>query len=136
MLNELVPILWTLFGVIIIGFYNGLMILDDKTPENDPKNKTIEYNWHIVGAILFTYISITAWNVWGVKYVPFVLSCFWGLFAGIVHRVGLDRPFFFVGTTAVTDRWLRNLFPKNFVLASAILKILALLISIIIIVLK
>ena len=128
----MIGIFWILFGVIALGFYNGLLLLDDKTPENDPKNKEIEDKWHIVGAIIFLYISATAWYFWGLSYVPFALSCFWSLFAGIVHRVGLNKPFFFVGTTAKTDILLRKLFPKNPETGSAILKCSVLILSLII----
>jgi hypothetical protein len=130
----MIGIIWILLGVILIGFYNGLLILDDKTSNNDIKNKQIKNKWHFVGAILFMYISFTAAFIWGFKYAPFALSCFWTIFAGIVHIVGLNRPFFFVGTTAKTDILIRKIFPKNPEIGSAILKCLSMVISILLII--
>ena len=129
----MIGIIWILVGAILLGFYNGLLLLDDKLPESDPRNKDIEEGWHAIGAAIFLYLAITAWILYGWKYVPFTLSCFWCIFAGIVHKVGLNRPFFFVGTTAKTDQLLRKLSPKKSELASGILKIGMLLASIILI---
>ena len=106
-------VIWILIGATLMGLYNGLLLLDDKTLETDPKNKEIEESWHFVGATIFIYLTVTAWVFWGIEYIPFALSSFWVLFAGIVHKVGLKRPFFFVGTTAKTDILLIKLFPKN-----------------------
>jgi hypothetical protein len=80
------------------------------------------------------YISCTAAFIWGLKYIPFALSCFWGIFAGIVHIVGLNKSFFFVGTTAKTDILIRKIFPKNPEIGSAILKCLSMVISILLII--
>lgn len=119
----IIGIVWVLIGVILLGLYNGLLLADDKTPESDPKNRDIEDGWHTIGAAIFIYLAITAWIMFGWKYIPFVLACFWSLFAGIVHRVGLDKSFFFVGTTAKTDKLLRKISSKKPQLVAAILKL-------------
>jgi len=131
----MIPIVWILISVILLGFYNGLLLKDDKLSENDPQNKKIELYWHFVGSLIFIYISLTTWYVWDIKYIPLTLSSFWGIFGGIVHKIGLNKPFFFVGTTAKTDKLIRKLFPKNPELLSGILKITLILLSILIIVL-
>lgn len=125
----MIPFIWILVGVVLLGFYSGLLLLDDKTPENDPSNKEIERDWHFVGAAIFCYLAITAWIAWGVGYAPLTLSSFWLIYAGIVHKVGLKKPFFFVGTTAKTDILLRKIFKKNPETGSAILKILVFILS-------
>ncbi len=122
-------IIWILTGVVLLGFYNGQLLLDDKTPEDDPKNKDIEKSWHFLGACIFLYLTITAWYVWGWEYIPFALSSFWTIFAAIVHKVGLNKPPFFVGTTAKTDKLIRRFFPENPEKGSAILKITTLILS-------
>jgi hypothetical protein len=129
----MIGIIWTLLAVILVGLYNGLLLADDKLPESDPTNPSLEKKWHFVGAALFCFLAGTAWWFWGIRYVPFVLSAFWVLFGGIVHIVGLRRPFFFVGTTALTDRILRKVSAKSPETVSAILKSLALIGSIFII---
>jgi hypothetical protein len=125
-----INIIWILIGVIIIAFYNALLVLDDKTLNSDTNNIKIKKMWHTVGAVLFLYVAATAWIISGFKYVPFVLSSFWLLFGGIVHVVGLKKPFFFVGTTAQTDIILRKVFSKNPELGSIIVKSLLLLSSV------
>ncbi len=127
-------IIWTLIAVILLGFYNGLLLLDDKKLESDPANKGIETKWHMVGAAIFLFISFTAWYVWGWQYIAFGLASFWCIFGGIVHRVGLNKPFFFVGTTAKTDLMIRKFFPKKPELGSAIAKIGILVLSVLIII--
>lgn len=117
-------VLWILLGVTILGLYNGLMLLDDKTDENSDKNSQIESDWHIVGAALFLYLAFTFWYAIGIQYALLAIAAFWILFAGIVHRVGLHKPFFFVGTTAKSDKLLRKWFPNNPERASAVLKLL------------
>lgn len=128
---DILAIIWVLIGVSLLGFYNALLLLDDKTPEEDPKNKKIENKWHGVGAALFIFLSITAWYNWGYEYAPLMLSSFWCLFGGIVHKVGLRKPFFFVGTTAKTDKLIREIFKKNPETGSAILKIGVMILSLI-----
>lgn len=121
----IVGIIWTLIGAILLGFYNGLLLQDDKTQENDPLNTSIEDKWHIVGAILFIYLAATGWNMYGIVYVPFILSSFWLIYAGIVHKIALKKGVFYVGTKAFTDRFLRKISSKNPELVSAILKLIA-----------
>jgi hypothetical protein len=123
-------IFWILIGVILLGFYNAQLLLDDKTPEDDPKNKNIEDSWHFIGACIFIYLAITAWYIWGIEYVPFVLSSFWVIFAAIVHKIALNKPPFFVGTTAKTDKLIRRFFPKNPEKGSMIVKVMALILSV------
>lgn len=129
----LFPIIWILIGVILLGIYNGFLLKDDKTPEDDPKNKEIETEWHVVGAIIFCYITATACLFWGIQYVLFSLSLFWTLYAGLVHMIGLKKPFFYVGTTASTDKLIRSIFPKKPELGSALTKTIVLLLSILLI---
>jgi hypothetical protein len=127
----MIGIIWVLFGVVILAYYNALLIIDNNIPDTNSENIKIKERWHFVGAILFIFISITSWYNWGFWYAPLTLSCFWALFGGIVHKVALNRPFFFVGTTAKTDRVLRKIFPNNPQKASAIIKISVLILSII-----
>ena len=115
--------IWTLIGAILLGFYNGLLLLDDKISESDPRNSKIEDEWHATGTAIFIYLAVTSGIFYGWEYIPFTLACFWSIFAGIVHKIGLDRPFFFVGTTAKTDKLLRKIAPKKPELVSTILKL-------------
>lgn len=62
-------------------------------------------NWHRAqaaqqaGVILVVAYLCGCWQI-----VPLGAAMFWLIHDGIVNRVGLDRPFFFVGTTAWIDR--------------------------------
>lgn len=119
-----------------LGVYSAYMLLDDKLPEEDPRNKMIEWTWHAVGAIVFAFLAYTFSRFIGWKYAFFVLSQFWLLFAGIIHTVALKKPFFFVGTTAATDKIIQRtavLVRLSPLLTSAILKITALILSVLII---
>ena len=129
-------IFWILLGVLLLGFYSAFMLLDDKTPENDISNKKLEEKWHFVGAAFFCYLAVSLWILFGFHYVPFCLSSFWMIFGGIIHKVALKQEFFFVGTTAKTDIFLRKLFPKNPTAGSAILKVLFFISSTIYLILK
>ena len=128
-------LLWITLGVTLLGGYSALLLKDDKTPETDLKqNLEIEKDWHFVGASLFVYIALSFWISFNGFYACFALSLFWLLYGGIVHTIGLNKPFFFVGTTAWTDKMIRKVFSKNPELLSAILKILFLVISLILII--
>lgn len=129
-------IFWTLLGISLLGLYSALMLKDDKTPETDPSNKKLENQWHFVGAAFFCYFAASLWFLFGFQYVPFCLSSFWMIFGGIIHKVGLNKEFFFVGTTAKTDIFLRRLFPRNPNKGSAILKISIFVASLIYLILK
>ena len=65
----MVPFIWVIIGVVLLGLYNALLILDDKTSEADPLNKIIEEKWHFVGFTIFLCLSATAWIMWGWVYV-------------------------------------------------------------------
>lgn len=130
----MIGIFWILIGVILLGFYNGLLLLDDKTPEDDPKNIKIQKGWHLIGGLVFLYLGLTAWYVWNWTYVPFTIASFWMIFATIVHKIGLNKPAFFVGTTAETDKLIRKLFPENPERGALILKSSALILSILVII--
>lgn len=129
-------IIWVLLGVCLLGFYNGLLLKDDKTPEESEENKKLENQWHLVGALVFIYLGITTYMMWGWEYIPLTLSSFWLIFGGIVHKIGLNKPFFFVGTSAKTDRLLRRFFPTNTEKKSAILKSVCFILSVLLIILK
>ncbi len=129
----ILAIAWVLIGTILLGAYNAFLIKDGRLPIGDADKPLIEDDWHYIGAGLILYLAATAYVVWGIQYVPFVLSSFWAIFAGIVHTIALKKPFFFVGTTAKTDKLLQKWFPNNAEKASAILKISMLVVSIILI---
>ncbi len=113
-------ILLTILFVIGIALYNAYLILDNRTPDDDPKNAYYQKMWHIFGACIFCllaftfqysqsillnghYVITSGWQV-----SAFVLSSFWLIFAGIVHFFALNKPIFYVGTTALTDRMIRS----------------------------
>ena len=124
---------WVILGVVILGFYNGYMLLDDKTQEQTDLDKDIEAKWHLMGAIFTMYLALSAWYILGLKYVPLVFSSFWLWFAGIVHIIGMKKSFFYVGTFAWSDRMLRRMFKKPEVWVG-IIKIIAFISSIILII--
>lgn len=55
------------------------------------------------------FILSAAWIGQSWQIIPLGAGLFWLVQDGLVNRVGLDRPFFFVGTTA----WLDRLFQKT-----------------------
>lgn len=62
-------------------------------------------NWHRAQAAQQSaVILVTAYLSGCWQLVPLGAAMFWLIHDGIVNRVGLDRPFFFVGTTAWIDR--------------------------------
>lgn len=106
---------------VSLGLYNGFLVADDKTDEADPRNSYLEKMWHLLGATVFCMLAFMAQTLhcyieYGSYYLDkgwpialFTLSCFWLLFAGLVHRIGLNKPFFYVGEKAVTDRLIRKI---------------------------
>jgi fatty acid desaturase len=135
MLITILGTIWVLIGVVLLGLYNALLIKDARIPDGTPENDKVSAEWHEVGAGLFLYLAFTAFFAFGAKFIPLSLSAFWAIFAGIVHKVGLNKPFFFVGTTAKTDKLLQKWFPNKAEKASAILKISMLVVSIALIIL-
>ncbi len=132
----MIGIVWVIIGSVLFGFYNAYLLLDDKTQENSPKNKELEDSWHMLGAAIFSYLSATAWMMFGVEYAPLCLCCFWVIYASIVHKVALKQSFFYVGTSAATDKLFRKVFPKNTETWSGVVKVTCLVASFLIIFLK
>lgn len=115
-------ILWVLVGVIFLALYNSFLLIDAWTSDINPDNKLIKDYWHSLGAVIMIYLSTTAWYLFGFKYFVFMMTNFWVLFGGIVHVFALNRPFFYVGTTAKTDKIFRKVFPKNTMFYSGLIK--------------
>lgn len=120
-------IMWmVLIFAILFGLYNSFLILDKKT--NDPKYSNY---WHSVGGLIFIYISIICFIYFGFWAAISSLMLFWVIFGGIVHILGLKKPFFYVGTTAKTDILFRKVFKKNTEFWSGLIKLISLVSSLI-----
>lgn len=115
-------IVWLLVGAVLLGLYNALQLKDARTDDSLPENAKINKLWHLVGFGIMVYLTITSYFIWGPKFILFSWAVFWELFAGIVHIVGLKRPFFYVGTTDWSDKQIRRFFPVKYELASGIMK--------------
>lgn len=82
---------------------------------------TDKARWHRWQALRqATVIALCAWAWQSWPSVLLLASLFWLGHDGIVNRVGLNRPFFYVGTTAALDRFFQR-FP-NPPLAQALAK--------------
>lgn len=79
--------------------------------------------WHFWQAVrqgtFIVFASIFAGH-WAIAL--FTASLFWLIHDGIVNTVGLDRKFFFVGTTAWFDKTFRRFFTGNPEAAMAVAK--------------
>lgn len=74
-------------------------------------NKTRWHFWQAVEQGTFVVFATIFAGHWAVFF--FAASLFWLIHDGIVNIIGLDRKFFFVGTTAFFDKAFRWLFPGN-----------------------
>jgi hypothetical protein len=128
----MLAIFWLLVGAVLLGLYNALLLKDARTDDNLPENAKVNKLWHLVGFGIMIYLTITSYFIWGVGYILFSWAVFWELFAGIVHTIGLNKPFFYVGTTDWSDQQIRKYFPEKSELASGIMKTTFLVISIIV----
>lgn len=106
---NLYPLLEMLLAPILMGAYCTLLILDDRTPEDDTvANRRLEFLWHLVGGVIFAYFAYLYASKYGWHTIAYTLANFWLIFAGIVHKWALRKPVFYVGTVAVTDRAIRR----------------------------
>lgn len=132
-------IIYFVLLVAALGWYNALLVKDDRMNEDDPRNANLEVQWHIAGGIVFFLIAWGAWKELGWPWAIFVLALFWLLFAGIVHITALGKSFFFVGTTALSDKiinWINNTFKIGHAEKVAmILKTVTIIVSIILLIL-
>lgn len=120
-----------IFNIICLigGFalYGGYLLLDDKRPEDTAEDVHIDALWHLFGGIVFFLIAFTFYRFMGWKYALFSIAVAWFLYAGIVQLIGLQKNFFFVGTTAMTDKALQSvakIIHANVYVLAGILKIL------------
>ena len=120
-------------GITLFGFYSGLLLLDDKTQEQTDEDKRIEKKWHMVGGLIVVYLAFVAFMLGGWIFIPLVFTFAWLIFAGIVHIIGMKKPFFYVGNFAWTDKLLRKIFGSRVELLSGIIKVVLFILSIILI---
>ena len=93
----------------------------------EPSN--VNQKWHFWQAVQqATFITLAAVYAESIQVAAICASLFWLIHDGIVNIVGLDRKFFFVGTTAAIDRLFQR-FPTP-PLAQAVAKCLILALSI------
>lgn len=83
-------------------------------------DKTRWHFWQAVRQGTFIIFAAMFAGHWAIAL--FTASLFWLIHDGIVNIIGLDRKFFFVGTTAFMDRMFRWFFPGNPSLAMGIAK--------------
>lgn len=100
-------------------------IFNDFRGANDYKKK-----WHIwQGARQLLFISFAGVYLMSWKFVFLGMAIFWILHDGILNKVGLNKPFFFVGTTARIDIMMRRVaswMSMDILIFSMILKLIAL----------
>lgn len=107
------------------GFSDAYMFMD-RPKAVDPAANRAWHRWQFIrqgSFIAFAAYCAASW--------PMLLlgaSVFWILQDGIVNRVGLGKPFFYMGTTATIDKFFRRF--KNYELANAIAKFASLAIGI------
>lgn len=95
----------------------GLFYAADMLTEPSSANQ----KWHFWQAVQqATFIILAAVYAESIQVAAICASLFWLIHDGIVNIVGLDRKFFFVGTTAAIDRLFQR-FP-NPPLAQAVAK--------------
>lgn len=82
--------------------------------------------WHRWQAVRqAAVIALAAWAYQSLPALALFASIFWMVHDGIVNIVGLDRPFFFVGTTAWIDRQFQKFAKPKLAMAVAKFGILA-----------
>lgn len=81
--------------------------------------------WHswqaVVQLAFYVIIGLSTHEAYGIATALLYLSFFWLLFDGILNKVALNKPFFYVGTTAFIDKQFQRF--KRPQLAIAIVKI-------------
>lgn len=83
-------------------------------------DKTRWHFWQAVRQGTFIVFAAVFAGHWAVAFIT--ASLFWLIHDGIVNIIGLDRKFFFVGTTAWFDKTFRRFFPGNPSAAMAVTK--------------
>jgi hypothetical protein len=103
-------LLYFVAQAILLGFYNAYLLADNRTADTASEDRRIKARWHFFGAAIHGCNALLGGFVFGWAWALFVLALFWGLYAGIVHKWGLEKPFFFVGSSAASDRLLWRLY--------------------------
>ena len=101
MLKPLLTILIGLFALIAQMVY---FIKDDRTENNDPKNKGFNLRWHMAGGLIHLWMYCVIYSLYGIRWACFAASLTWLLFDGCVNSFALNREFFYIGKTAIIDK--------------------------------
>lgn len=104
------------FGVFkeVVSEYNSEKI----TRDTIIKTLTPNTQWHRWQAVRqAAVIALAAWAYQSLPALALFASIFWLVHDGIVNIVGLDRKFFFVGTTAWIDRQFQKFAKPELALA-------------------
>lgn len=123
MIKAILIVLTGVFALIAQGVY---FILDDRTPNTDPKDKPYKKYWHAAGGLIHAWMYYVMADNYGLPWGLIMACMTWSLFDGFINWI-LNRGFFYVGTTAIIDKvqqWLAKLLHIDVELLSAILKLL------------
>lgn len=107
----------------VLFLNNGERISDwwyRRTAKHIAQSADMNTNWHRAQAAQQSaVILVTAYLSGCWQLIPLGAGLFWLIHDGIVNRIGLDRPFFFVGTTAWIDRQFQKLSDPELAMAVA-----------------
>jgi len=98
----LIDIITGLFALIMQMIY---FIKDDRTNNNDPKNKGFNLRWHIAGGILHVWMYYIIHKLYGVEWGLLMAASTWLLFDGFINSYALKKEFWYIGATALIDKF-------------------------------
>jgi len=105
-----ISILFSVFNGLVINWQQALPVSDKATPEQYAKSKRLSWVWHKIGfiihfllVVLFAFVGGWIWML-----VGFFLN--W-IGHNIIIALMMGQKWYFVGTTADTDKLIRKLFP-------------------------
>lgn len=101
------PVLITALLIIAAILQMLYFIKDDRTPNTEDLNKRYSEVWHATGGICRLLTCWVIGRAYGWDYCYMALVGTWIWFDGAINTWVLRKEWFYVGTTALTDRSIR-----------------------------
>lgn len=130
---SVIPFIYILMGLFALIAQMVYFLLESATPASSANKIKYKRYWHWAGGAIHIWGAVLVGNLFGWRYGLLMGSLMWFFFDGFVNSYALNREWFYIGITAITDiaqQFLSKVFHIDPRTLSGILKSLLLAVSI------
>lgn len=100
--------------IVALGMYNGYVMRCDKDEDEIACYKGVSQSINLITIVAFTCLSLIVFSYTkSYALVFFSLATFLVFYDGVIHILGMRKPFFYVSNVLLSDKLIRALFGRK-----------------------